>query len=257
MVTDVSRKKYPGVAAQSKSVFCAKEPRNTKFIFAVILDRVLDVLTEKYAQVVAVQVGANDGVSGDPISRHAVQHQWKCLLIEPLDSAADKLEQTYKSNPNATIERVAIWTEDGTSTFYEVVGAEVISSFSMETIMLHELKYDDLPGMIQEKDVPTRRLDSLCADRGFLTPHILAIDAEGCDDIALSTFDLAGHQPDAILLEHVALSEKASKDLRARLENLGYRLLFDRHDLLALRCEGFAPEDLAFYQDLMYAARHN
>ncbi|MHA7819945.1 MAG: FkbM family methyltransferase [Erythrobacter sp.] len=253
----MSKSQYQGVAAQSQSVFSAKEPRNTKFVFGLVVDYLLESLSRDKDQVVFVQVGANDGVRGDALNKHIREHDWRGLLIEPVPAAFERLSETYRSIGSVDFAQTAIWTESGTKPFYIVDGADVLSSFSRETIMLHDLKYDDLASMIREVEVPTSRLDDLCRQRGVERPDVLAVDAEGCDDIVLGTFDFDLHRPSIVLFEHVALTHEASSRLKELLEGLGYTLVYDRHDVLAIASGAFADHLTSFCQDIVMTARTN
>ncbi|WP_454818256.1 FkbM family methyltransferase [Labrys neptuniae] len=216
------------------------EPRNTKYVFAEIVDYVLAMIEPDAAPLTFVQVGADDGMRGDPISRHVIQGSWRGLLVEPVPAAMERLRTHY-----------------GTRDFHIVRGEDVLSSFSLPTIMMHELKYDDLPGMIETVPVTTRRLDSLCRETGFETADLLVIDVEGCDDIVLRTFDFDLHRPSAILFEHVALTAEASRAIGEFLEKLGYHIIYDRHDCLCLLGERFEPRLVEFLGRVVKAAREN
>ncbi|MXO66378.1 hypothetical protein [Altericroceibacterium endophyticum] len=65
------------------------------------------------------------------------------------------------------------------------------------------------------------------------------------------------HKPDVLQLEHVHLSASASADLQEWLTELGYALVYDRHDLLAINQESFDPSLIVFFQDIVSAARAN
>lgn len=253
----MNRPAYPGVAGLSSSVFCQKEPRNTKYVFAEIVDYVLATIEPNAAPVTFVQVGANDGMRGDPISRHVIQGGWRGLLVEPVPSAMERLRAHYGACEGLIFRDEAIWPEEGTRDFHIVRGEDVLSSFSLPTIMMHELKYDDLPGMIETVPVTTRRLDSLCRETGFETADLLVVDVEGCDDIVLRTFDFDRHRPSAILFEHVALSAEASRAIGEFLEKFGYHIIHDRHDCLCLLGERFEPRLVEFLGRVVRTAREN
>jgi len=248
---------YCGVASLSSSIFCRSEPRNTKFILAEIIDFVVATIEGASETAVFVQVGANDGVRGDPLRQHVVTGRWRGLLIEPVPEAMERLQANYTGREGLVFRREAIWEEETTRDFHFVRGEDVLSSFSMETIMLHALKYDDLASMIETRPVVTRRLDSLCRETGFEKPDLLVVDVEGCDDIVLRSFDFARHRPAIVLFEHVALSEDASRSIAKFLDELGYELISDRHDCLCLLRDAFDPKLVRFLSHIITAARDN
>jgi FkbM family methyltransferase len=250
-------KKYPGVAAQSQSIFCKPEPRNTKFIMGCVLDYIFSSFKSISGRTSFVQVGSNDGIRGDKISHHVRKSGWTGLLIEPVNEAMSRLRKTYSGCGGLFFHQVAIWSDEGVHPFHVVCGEDVISSFSLETIMLHELKYENLQSMIEVRPTPTRRLDLLCRETGFEKPDFLIIDAEGCDDIVLQTFDFNRHRPAIVFFEHVALSRENSRSIRDFLYRLGYEIIYDRHDCLCMLREAFDKDFVAFLERLLREARDN
>jgi FkbM family methyltransferase len=248
---------WKGVVSTSTSVFCAPEPRNTKFILAVLRGYIFDELSRQKEVVRFVQVGANDSLHADPLRTHVLRDGWRGLLIEPIPRVFDRLKAAYAAAPGVEFARVAIWSDEGEKTLHLVEGRDVLSGFSLETILRHEAKYDDLRSELTTLEVPTRRLDRLLRETGHDRPHVLAVDTEGCDDIVLRTYDFAAHKPSAVQFEHVHLSAGASAGLREWLAGLGYELLFDRHDVVALDTTAFDPALIRFCKDILCAAREN
>jgi FkbM family methyltransferase len=248
---------WKGIASVSRSVFCAREPRNTKFIYEVVRGYIFDELSRRESIVRFVQVGANDGVEVDPLRAVVLRRGWRGLLIEPIPEAFDRLKGNYAAAPGIDFANVAIWPEEGAKTLHVVDGDTGLSSFSLETILEQEPKYVDLRSELRTIEVPTRRLDNLLRETGHTEPHVLVVDTEGCDGIVLRTFDFSAHQPDVVQFEHVHLSAETSADMRDWLTDLGYALLFDRHDVLALHRTRFDPELIRFCQDILITARAN
>ena len=248
---------WPGTARLSQSVWCNKEPRNTKFVFQSVQRHALGELTRLLGTVNFIQVGANDGLEGDFLHPFLMNGQWRGVLVEPGDDARARLMQTYRGVEGLAIAPEAIWSESGTRAFYVVEGADELSSFSRETILVHAPKYDDLAGMIREREVATLTLDDLADRHGVPCPDVVAIDAEGCDDVVLGSFSLETRRPAMVLFEHVHLSAERSAALRERLRAAGYAEVFDRHDMLAIR-RGVLPDDLLdFLVDVVQQARDN
>jgi FkbM family methyltransferase len=248
---------WKGVASTSQSVFCAREPKNTKFIYAVVRNYIFDLLSCREETVRFVQVGANDGMHGDPVHPYVLDHGWRGLLIEPIPAVFERLKAAYAGAPGAEFSNFAIWPDEGTKTLHVVDGRDVLSSFSLETIPRHAPKYDDLQSELRTLEAPTRRLDTLLRETGHAEPNVLVVDVEGCDDLVLRTFDFAAHKPDVVQFEHVHLSADASAGVRDWLTGLGYALLFDRHDVLCLDTARFDPALVRFCQDILVTARAN
>src|SRR3954463_14205307 len=83
---------------------------------------VLDLLVTRVAAETPdfffVQVGANDGVTDDPIRRYIQRYHWRGVLIEPLAKVFQQLCFNYREEPQLIFENAAIADADGTATFY-------------------------------------------------------------------------------------------------------------------------------------------
>ncbi|TIX51856.1 FkbM family methyltransferase [Alteraurantiacibacter aquimixticola] len=231
---------YITVAERSESVFTLCDDALPKREFRRRVEDVLRYLTNRLGRIAFVQVGANDGAGDDMVNAFVKTGRWHGILVEPLPGAMASLQQEYAGLPRLHFEQLAIWPDDNPPAFWQVNGASVLSSFSREAIMMHAAKYEDLAAMLEPIEVQTERLGGLCNRHGVI-PEVIAMDCEGNDDVVLSTFDLAANRVPVILFEHVFLSSERSAALRDRLEGLGYRLLFDRHDCLAVQPAALPP----------------
>jgi FkbM family methyltransferase len=206
--------------------------------------------------VVFVQVGANDGRLNDPLHPYIIAGGWTGLLVEPLPEAYAALQQTYSGVAGLVFEPAAVSHAAGHARFFAVKGERnVMSSLSREAIMKHAATRPDLPEQIYEIDVPTCRLDQLLDKHGFQTLDVVTVDAEGHDDVVLSTIDLETWAPAVVLFEHVLLSREGSGALKRRLEALPYTLTWDRHDCMAILDGTFEPDVIALMKDVVEAAK--
>jgi FkbM family methyltransferase len=253
----VATRKWAGSASLSQSVWAQSDPRAAKFVFGAVRHYAFAELTRSLGSVRFIQVGANDGVRNDPLREFILSGAWTGLLVEPGDDQNARLRAAYAGVPGAGIVGVAIWSESGRRPFYIVEGADALSSFSLDTILRHEPKYDDLRGMIRTIEVETLTLDALADRHGVPNPDVVVVDAEGCDDVVLGSFDIEARRPKLVLFEHVHLSPEASKALRDRLVAAGYVCIADRHDVLAIG-EGVFPAHLVdFLAEVVREARNN
>lgn len=248
---------WRGIASISQSVLCLPEPKNTKALFGRVVARTLELLTDQLGTVRFVQVGANDGVSADHLHPFIASGRWQGILVEPGAEAHRRLRETYAGVPNLQMVSHAIWTEAGDLPFHVVEGEDGLSSFSLDTIMAHAPKYDDLASMIRTTTVRTETLDGLCDRLGMPRPDLVAVDTEGTDDIVLQSFSVEQRRPGLILFEHCHLSAERSAALRDRLEAASYRLIHDRHDGLAIRNGLFDSGTTDFLADIIAVARAN
>lgn len=247
---------WPGIASFSKSVLCLTEPFNTKPLFGRIVSRIFDLLTQKLAVVQFVQVGANDGVRADHIHPFVASGRWRGALVEPAPKPFERLLKTYAGVDGLHFVDHAISTSSEPQPFYYVEGDDGLSSFSLDTILSHAPKYDDLKGMIHEIQVEAETLDDLC-DRLCIAPDVVAVDTEGTDDLVLKSFAIERRRPSLILFEHCHLSAARSAGIKDRLNDAGYWLIHDRHDALAIAPGTFDDETIEFFADMISIARAN
>lgn len=248
---------WPGIASLSQSVLCLDEPFNTKALFGRVVARTFELLTGKLGRPAFVQVGANDGISADHLHPFIMGGKWQGVLVEPGPKPFERLLETYRGIDGLQFVLSAISTDGGRLPFHYVEGDDGLSSFSIDTILAHAPKYDDLEGMIRTIDVETETLDSLCDRMGIVRPDVVAVDTEGTDDIVLQSFALEQRRPSLILFEHCHLPADRSAALRDRLQANGYRLIHDRHDALAIADGTFDPGTTDFLADVIATARAN
>jgi FkbM family methyltransferase len=222
-----------------------------------VVARVLERLTNRLGTVTFVQVGANDGINADHIHPFVKSGAWTGVLVEPAPVPYARLRENYRGVDGLHFAPVAISLSDEKLPFYFVEGDDGLSSFSLDTILSHAPKYDDLRGMIRTLEVETRTLDAVCDEYGISNPAVVAVDTEGTDDIVLQSLSIEARKPSVILFEHCHLSAERSAKLRDRLVGAGYRLIHDRHDALAIAAGTFDEREVDFMADVISVARAN
>lgn len=173
-----------------------------------------------------VKVGANDGVTGDPLSDILLADQrWKGLLIEPVPSCFKRLALTFGDSRRFSLEQVAIGAGSGTAAFFYVderakneipdlpTWYDQLGSFDRNHILKH--LNGALEPFIVERPIPMRTLAEVLEKNGMGEVHLLHIDTEGYDFEVLKTVDLTFKPPMAILIEYKHLApDNKSKMLR-------------------------------------------
>jgi len=188
-------------------------------------------------RVQVVQIGSNDGHSGDPIRPLLIRHpSWKALLVEPVRYVFEHLCRIYGNNPRFKFENIAIAETTGSRPFYYVAAAarqhfpylpgwfDQLGSFDREHIMRH---FDSkLASFIVAENVPTVSLATLLERNGIGSIDLLHIDAEGSDWMILRQLDFARYDPKIVWFEHRHLSESDKAEAQAFLQ--------DRYELFDL-----------------------
>lgn len=178
----------------------------------------------KEANINIVQVGSNDGISGDPLFNLINKNVgWEALFIEPVPYLFERLKENYENQPRFRFENVAI--NDGAyQSFYSVKDSakleipnlpkwyDQLGSFNRENITKH------LNGVLEPYIIESRiqgfKLPDVLRTNKIKSIDLIHIDAEGHDWIILSQLDLNLFSPKAILFEHKHLkSEEKQKSL--------------------------------------------
>jgi FkbM family methyltransferase len=193
-----------------------------------------------------VKVGANDGVTGDPLGDLLLRDpRWHGLLIEPVPHCFAKLSQNYGDRERFKLMRLAVGEGPSEATFYFVDEAaqrenpelpawsDRLGSFSRQHILNH------LDGMlapyIRELKVRVERLTDILDQQEIRSVTLLHIDTEGADLRVLESLDLNRLRPRAILIEHKHLTPEEKPRLRRLLRRHGYRIADGGVDYLARR----------------------
>lgn len=215
--------------------------------------------TEKMIHI--VQIGANDGLHGDPIHNFLIQNKkfTKALLIEPQPDIIGYLKSTYAHHPNISIFNGAIGAEPKLllyrikpnlwSSFhapwlihaphYRVPSG--LTSANKELVMKAAGRYLDChlspENAIEKITVPCRRLKTLLSEMDFpMDIHLLQVDVEGEDDQVIYASDIDELQPTIINYESKLLSRIKRKKLHNYLSWHGYNLFhWNFSDTLAIQ----------------------
>lgn len=190
-----------------------------------------------------VQIGANDGVIGDPIHQVVKTCGWSGVLVEPLPVFFEKLVANYAGVPNLEFENAAIGTTDGTGTIYSVdrrpedpYWVELLSSFNRDVILSQGEVLADLEHRLIEVEVKTTTLASLVTRHGLNNIDLLHVDAEGYDFEILKQIDFgASWAPSFIIFEREHLDKEAYQQATRMLHKAGYRCVDVWPDTLAYR----------------------
>ena len=166
---------------------------------------------------IVLQIGSNDGVSGDPLHELIVHHRkWRCVFVEPVPSVFANLQANYGIDSRFSFVRSAV-NYGETAKFYYVDArvrqdiphlpafVEQFGSLDRE----HIVGYSNgiLEPYIEELEVPGMSFQDLLAQQNLTDIHILHIDAEGYDWEILRQLDLEKIKPRLILFEHHHLSQ--------------------------------------------------
>lgn len=178
-----------------------------------------------------VQVGANDGVTNDPVFSLFHRFAADILLIEPQASLLPRLRENYSEfSGRLVVENTAVAAEVGSMRLFELTeeagekyhaatgfNPTGITAGRPEHLEAHLKEYnvvrqDELAESIRWLEVPSQPLDRILELNGLAEIDFLQIDTEGADWMVLQT--LGSHRPPVINFEWVHLSAQDWSDCR-------------------------------------------
>ena len=151
--------------------------RVRELVMVPYVHRILErASAERGAGFTVLQIGANDGVSLDPLSSLVRKHGWSGVLVEPNPVNFEKLQQTYANQPQVRLERAAITTHDGTVTLYrprdlpDGSKSPLHGSDTLDLDVTAKLAWvsKDWQSMMEPVEVPAMRLATLHPPAGRL-----------------------------------------------------------------------------------------
>ena len=186
-----------------------------------------------------LQIGACDGVTGDPAHDFIRSGRFRAFLVEPIDEAFKALGRTYEGVPNVTLIRAALASTDGELAMYRVRegAASVRAGWSPQYSSFdrgHLLRHHVAPGDIQMVSVPCMTLSSLLTKHGIEHVDILLSDAEGFDAEVVAMALALPNPPECISFESYHFTPAQMNDLFARLKRQNYVWVHDKWNTLAI-----------------------
>lgn len=198
-----------------------------------LLPRRLKFALRTCANPIVVEVGANDGKTGDPIF-HLIRPnaQSKALLIEPVPYLFERLQRNYSDLPDCILANVAIAPVSGSASIYYIDPDarkcfpelppyfEELASFDKTKIA--QILGERATSLLREKVVKTIPLRNLLRENGITRVDLLQIDTEGYDYEVLKTFPFDLGLPVLVCFEHCHLSERDRAAALSLIVSHGY-----------------------------------
>ena len=184
---------------------------------------------KKETPLVILQIGANDGMTDDPIYDFIKKNNCFAIVVEPIKDIYSSLAENYRDSPNVVCENIAISKADGSQVFYSVDNSKdlpyyvtQLGSFSREIILKEKTNIPDIENYITEQIVECLSLDSLLRKHSIDLIDLLYIDTEGYDYEVIKQLDLTQIKPKLIHYEHIHLSENDKTACEQRLKHHKY-----------------------------------
>jgi len=201
-----------------------------------------------------LQVGSNDGVSGDTLNKLIKENiLWQVLFVEPIPDLFEKLKQNYGSSKRFKFENAGINEDGSQQKFYKIGEAafkeipalsenyKQIGSFSRAHV--EKLSTAEIRKFIEEVDVNCMSLGKLLENHAIESLDLIQIDAEGYDWKILSQLDLGKYRPEMIIFESKNLKEGEKEEAKQFLQE-GFYIFSLRQDFLCIRKDKLRSRDM-------------
>jgi FkbM family methyltransferase len=190
-----------------------------------------------------VQIGANDGISFDPIYHLTTKEQVHGIALEPLPDIFKELTKNYSNYPNVSLLNKAIHATEKEMLLYRVNPdtaefdnwSKGTASFNKEHHRLGNIKDKDI---IEEK-VQCISFDELINQHNISHIDLLQLDTEGYDYEIIKMIDFKKMAPSIISFEHGLAAGIMSKAKLFEIEELllhnNYNVIIMENDAIAYK----------------------
>jgi FkbM family methyltransferase len=192
-----------------------------------------------------VQIGAGDGVSGDPIHPLVVRHCWTGVLVEPVSYLFEQLTRNYTRQRGLRFENCAIAESSGNSQFWYLresqddglpIWYSQLGTLKLETLLKHESEVPNLRALMVQHIVKCKSLRELILDNESTIADLLLVDVEGYDDAIVKQVDGKSVDPSLVVFERKHLDQGQIAACYKHLHCLGYDIVESYYDSVAIRC---------------------
>ena len=205
--------------------------RNTVKAPIDVLDLLLTKISADRPDFFFVQIGANNGMTDDPIRQFVTRYHWRGLLVEPQPQVFQHLLKNYEDEKQLTFENAAIADHDGTARLFvadhqdETADLTVFASLKRDALIrgLDNPKAAGVQVQVKEVEVPTLSVQTLVAKHRITKIDLLQTDVQGYDREVVEQFLASGTKPTIIQFEHCHTSRLALDALYRKLVKHGYR----------------------------------
>jgi FkbM family methyltransferase len=214
----------------------------------------IDLLSKKVDDFFVIQIGANDGITHDPIHKFIKRDKWKGVLLEPQkDVFENLLKPLYAKQEGIILVQAALGHKEGETTIYRIGFSQdrwatgltsfnksvLVKAFASGHVARQAAKQgisvpDDPSQHIIEEKVPVITSRSLLTTYKVEKIDLLQIDSEGFDFEIIKMFDLTEVRPTYISYENSHLSPTDRVLCESHLRENEYQILHFGGNSLAL-----------------------
>ncbi len=198
----------------------------------------------KRGRICVLKIGANDGLSGDPIAAILLQdRRYEGMLVEPLPQYAAQLKSVYGGTGRFELVQAAISDLDGEVDIHFFDESKTPDPHfpawyreiaSLDKTHLQKHMPATLHGAISAKSVEALSVPTLLERCGLQSVDLLHIDTEGHDYRILRQFDLRKLRTAVVIAEHKHLNAQDKTAMKTFLEDAGFSVRQLEADFLAV-----------------------
>jgi FkbM family methyltransferase len=190
-----------------------------------------------------IQIGAFDGLAGDPISDIVrTGARWRGVLVEPQPNVFARLQANYAGHHDRlAFAQCAVSDAESSRPFYFIREEEVrrrdlpgwaaeVASFDIDHVRRH---FPDIP--IASLETPVRTVAGLAQDAGFAQVDLIVMDVEGHERTIIESVDWLGLGVRACLFEHKHMAPEDLAAVEAVFTARGFALRPYGRDTIAWR----------------------
>ncbi len=192
-----------------------------------------------------IQIGANDGIKGDPISPLIRKYgNWVGVLVEPNPKVMKTLKRNYENVSGLQFEEAAISDSDGSAILYCPVAAKddpsMFASLNLGSVAMwsntpeHVKTYESIKA-IEQVNVKTLTLASLFKKYDVTALDLFQVDTEGHDYKIIIQLIQSAVRPKIIQFENASMNGLQFKECLGKLSKLGYSCLNVDIDTIAVQ----------------------
>lgn len=196
--------------------------------------REIERFARSATDVTFVQVGACDGVTGDPLYPHITRRGWSGVVVEPVPFNYARLRENYLGHPRVVCENVAISDRNEVRKFFFIdtsraqlpVWCAQIGSFDRSHLEKHAILMPEIESFITEMDVECITMHELFTRHGLDSVDVIHTDAEGFDLNILRQIQF-DRPPLLVLYEDLHMSDRDRNEAATLFREHGYEVIYD------------------------------
>ncbi len=179
-----------------------------------------------------LNIGANDGITNDPLYECVVRNKWSGICVEPGDEMFLHLKDNLQHIPGIVYEKCVITDNVGTTTLFKGTTNQHFSLCEKYANWMYDV-------------TPTQETVSCTTTRDLLQKYnvekidVVNIDTEGHESVILLDFPFESVSPKVIIAEfaHVEFANSHVNIMTKYLEEKGYNCFYneDKTDVIGVR----------------------